>query len=61
MKQIILPVTVNLTIRLPLDLFQPEPAGRPEPPTAPEPEAHSCRNCHSYGGYGKCQHEEERP
>ena len=55
MKQIILPVTVNLTIRLPLDLFQPEPAG------SPEPEAHSCHSCHSCGGGGKCQHEEERP
>ncbi len=29
MKQIILPVTVKLTIRLPLDLIQPEPAGAP--------------------------------
>ena len=58
MKQIILPVTVHLNIRLPLALLQPEPAAAP---TGPEPEAHSCRNCHSYGGYGKCQHEEERP
>ena len=55
MKQIILPVTVNLTIRLPLDLIQPEPAGCPEPQTAPEPEAHSCHSCHSCGGCGKCQ------
>ena len=61
MKQIILPVTVNLTIRLPLALLQPEPAGRPETPTDPEPEAHSCHSCHSCGGCGKCQHEEERP
>ena len=45
-------VTVNLTIRLPLDLIQPEPAGRLEPPTAPEPETHFCRNCHSCGGRG---------
>ena len=27
MKQIILPVTVHLNIRLPLALLQPEPAG----------------------------------
>ena len=58
MKQIILPVTVNLTIRLPLDLIQPEPA---DAPTGPEPEAHSCHSCHSCGGCGKCQHEKERP
>ena len=53
-------VNVNLTISLPLDMIQPEPAGRSEPQTTPEPEAHSCRNCHSCGGCGKCQHEEEQ-
>lgn len=60
MKQIMLPVTIHLNIRLPLAVIQPEPAGSPELPTAPEPEAHSCRNCHSCGGCGKCQHEEEQ-
>ena len=35
MKQIILPVTVHLNIRLPLALLQPEPA---DAPTGPEPE-----------------------
>ena len=40
MKQIILPVTVHLNIRLPLALLQPEPA---DAPTGPEPEAHACR------------------
>ena len=34
MKQIILPVTVHLNIRLPLALLQPEPA---DAPTGPEP------------------------
>ena len=53
MKQIMLPVTVHLNIRLPLAVIQPEP------PTASEPEAHSCRNCHSCGGCGKYQYEEE--
>ena len=37
MKQIILPVTVHLNIRLPLALLQPEPA---DAPTGPEPETH---------------------
>ena len=54
-------VTVNLTIRLPLALIQPEPASRPEPQTAPEPEAHSCHSCHSCGGCGKCQHGKVSP
>ena len=36
MKQIILPVTVHLNIRLPLALLQPEPAAAP---TGPEPES----------------------
>ena len=40
MKQIILPVTVHLNIRLPLALLQPEPA---DAPTGPEPEAHTCQ------------------
>ena len=40
MKQIILPVTVHLNIRLPLALLQSEPAGAP---TGPEPEAHACQ------------------
>ena len=35
MKQIILPVTVHLNIRLPLALLQPEPA---DAPTGPEPD-----------------------
>ena len=42
MKQIILPVTVQLNIRLPLALLQPEPA---DAPTGPEPEAHACQGC----------------
>ena len=42
MKQIILPVTVHLNIRLPLALLQPEPA---DAPTGPEPEAHACQGC----------------
>ena len=53
-------VNVNLIIRLPLDLLQPEPAGRPEPLTVSEPEAHSCHSCHSCGGCGNCQHEEKQ-
>ena len=39
MKQIILPVTVHLNIRLPLALLQPEPA---DAPTGPELEAYAC-------------------
>ena len=47
MKQIILPVTVHLNIRLPLALLQPEPA---DAPTGPEPEAHACQGCGNCGG-----------
>ena len=47
MKQIILPVTVHLNIRLPLALLQSEPAGAP---TGPEPEAHACQGCGNCGG-----------
>jgi len=54
MKQIILPVTIHLNIRLPLALLQPESA---DAPTGPEPEAHVCQGC---GGCGKCQHEEKQ-
>ena len=57
MKQIILPVTVHLNIRLPLALLQPEPAAAP---TGPEPEAHACQGCGNCGGCGKCQHEEKQ-
>ena len=57
MKQIILPVTVHLNIRLPLALLQPEPAAVP---TGPEPEAHACQCCGNCGGCGKCQHEEKQ-
>ena len=46
MKQIILPVTVHLNIRLPLALLQPE--------------AHACQGCGNCGGCGKCQHEEKQ-
>ena len=42
MKQIILPVTVHLNIRLPLALLQPEPAAAP---TGPEPEVSSIGIC----------------
>ena len=52
MKQIILPVTIHLNIRLPLALLQPEPA---DTPTGPEPEAHACQGCGNCGGCGKCQ------
>ena len=54
MKQIILPVTVHLNIRLPLALLQPEQVAAP---TGPEPEGHVCQGC---GGCGKCQHEEKQ-
>ena len=57
MKQIILPVTVHLNIRLPLALLQPEPA---DAPTGPEPEAHACQGCGNCGGGRKCQHEEKQ-
>ena len=57
MKQIILPVTVHLNIRLPLALLQPEPA---DAPTGPEPEAHACQGCGNCGGCGKCQHEKKQ-
>ena len=50
MKQIILPVTVHLNIRLPLALLQPEPA---DTPTGPEPEAHACQGCGNCGGGGE--------
>ena len=52
-----LPVTVQLNIRLPLALLQPEPA---DAPTGPEPEAHACQGCGNCGGCGKCQHEEKQ-
>ena len=57
MKQIILPVTVHLNIRLPLALLQPEQVAAP---TGPEPEAHACHGCGNCGGCGKCQHEEKQ-
>ena len=50
MKQIILPVTVHLNIRLPLALLQPEPA---DAPTGPEPEAHACQGCGNCGGWAR--------
>ncbi|HIT67352.1 MAG TPA: hypothetical protein IAB61_08965 [Candidatus Merdisoma merdipullorum] len=53
MKQIILPVTVHLNVRLPLVLLQPEPT---DAPTGPEP-GQGCGNC---GECGKCQHEEKQ-
>ena len=49
MKQIILPVTIHLNIRLPLALLQPESA---DAPTGPEPEAHACQGCGNCGGGG---------
>lgn len=65
MKQIILPVTVHLNIRLPLALLQPEPetaptCPEPEAHACPEPEAHACQGCGNCGGCGKCQHEEKQ-
>ena len=42
MKQVILPVTVHLNIRLPLALLQPESA---DAPVGPEPETHACQGC----------------
>lgn len=55
MKQIILPVTVHLNIRLTLALLQPEPVDTPT-----DPEAHACQGCGNCGGCGKCQHEEKQ-
>ena len=55
MKQIILPVTVHLNIRLPLALLQPEPA---DAPTGPEPEAHACQGCGGCGNLGGGRAEE---
>ena len=57
MKQIILPVTVHLNIRLPFALLHPKP---PDAPTGPEPKAHACQGCGNCGGCGKCQHEEKQ-
>ena len=57
MKQIILPVTIHLNIRLPLALLQPEPA---DAPTGPEPETHACQGCGNCGGCRKCQHEKKQ-
>ena len=57
MKQIILPVTIHLNIRLPLVLLQPEPAYAP---TGPEPDPRACQGCCNCGGCGKCQHEEKQ-
>ena len=45
MKQIILPVTVHLNIRLPLALLQ----RKADAPTGPEPEAHACQGCGNCG------------
>lgn len=56
MKQIILPVTVHLNIRLPLALLQ----RKADTPTGPEPEAHACQGCGNCGGCGKCKHEEKQ-
>ena len=57
MKQIILPVTIHLNIRLPHALLQPESA---DAPAGPEPEAHACQGCGNCGGCGKCQHEKKQ-
>ena len=57
MKQIILPVTIHLNIRLPHALLQPESA---DAPTGPKPEAHACQGCGNCGGCGKCQHEKKQ-
>ena len=56
MKQIILPVTVHLNIRLPLALLRPEPA---DAPTGPEPEARACQGCGNCGGGGEGPPEEK--
>ena len=48
MKQIPLPVTIRLSVRVPLALLQPEPDA---------PKSHARPGC---GACGKCQHEEER-
>ena len=56
MKQIILPVTVHLNIRLPLALLQRKADAHADP----EPEAHACQGCGNCGGCGKCQHEEKQ-
>ena len=57
MKQIILPVTVHLNIRLPLALLQSKLA---DALTGLEPEAYACQGCGNCGGCGKCQHEEKQ-
>ena len=57
MKQIILPVTVHLNIRLPLALLQPD---RADAPPGPGREAHAGQGCGNGGGCGKCQHEEKQ-
>ena len=57
MKQIILPVTIHLNIRLSHALLQPESA---DAPTGSEPEAHACQGCGNCGGCGKCQHEKKQ-
>ena len=57
MKQIILPVTVHLNIRLPLALLQPEPAAAP---TGPEPEGPCLPRLRQLRRVGKCQHEEKQ-
>ena len=57
MKQIFFPVTVPLNIRLPLALWQPDPA---DAPPGREPEAHACQGCGNCGGCRKCQHEEKQ-
>ena len=56
MKQIILPVTVHLNIRLPLALLQ----RKADTPTGSELEAHACHGCGNCGGCGKCRHEEKQ-
>ena len=57
MKQIILPVTVQLNIRLPLALLQPE---RQTHPPARSRRPMPARAAATAAGCGKCQHEEKQ-
>ena len=57
MKQIILPVTVHLNIRLPLALLQPNRQTRPPARSRRPMPGQGCGNC---GGCRKCQHEEKQ-
>ena len=58
MKQIILPVTVHLNIRLPLALLQPEPA---DAPTGPERRPMPARDAVTAAGAGSASMKKSKP